>query len=72
MYQLLPDTLMGAATCIKRIADNAFIPFDNSNTDYIEYLHWLSLGNTPLEAEVSIAVQPTEQLSLTTKGDNIV
>jgi hypothetical protein len=48
MYQLLPDTLMGAATCIKRIADNAFIPFDPQNSDYTEYLKWLDEGNKPL------------------------
>ena len=51
MYQLLPDTPMGVATCIKRIADNAFIPFDPANTDYAEYLKWLDAGNTPLLAE---------------------
>jgi hypothetical protein len=42
---------MGAAACIKRIADNAFIPFDPANTDYAEYLKWLDEGNTPLLAE---------------------
>ncbi len=51
MYQLLPSAPMGAATCIKRIADNAFIPFDPSNTDYQQYLAWLAEGNTPLPAE---------------------
>lgn len=51
MYQLIPDTPMGAATCIKRIADNAFIPFDPQNTDYAEYLKWLEAGNTPLPAD---------------------
>ena len=51
MYQLLPDTPMGAATCIKRIADNAFIPFDPQNTDYAEYLKWLAEGNEPLPAD---------------------
>jgi len=44
---------MGAATCIKRIADNAFIPFDPANTDYAEYLKWLAEGNTPLAADES-------------------
>ena len=51
MYQLLPDTTMGAATCIKRIVDNAFIPFDPANTDYQEYLKWLAEGNVPLPAD---------------------
>jgi hypothetical protein len=48
MYQLIPDTPIGKATCIKRIADNAFIPFDPQNTDFAEYLKWLDEGNEPL------------------------
>jgi hypothetical protein len=36
---------------IKRLADNAFIPFDPANTDYQQYLKWLEEGNTPLPAE---------------------
>jgi hypothetical protein len=53
MYQKLPNnTMTGAeAQCIKRIADNAFIPFDPANTDYAEYLAWLEAGNTPLPAD---------------------
>jgi hypothetical protein len=34
------------------IKNNAwFIPIANDNTDYQEYLEWLSEGNTPEEAE---------------------
>ena len=36
---------------VKRQSDNAFIPFDPSNTDYQAYLKWLSEGNEPLPAE---------------------
>lgn len=36
---------------ILRIADTAFIPFDEANTDYQAYLAWLEEGNTPLPAE---------------------
>jgi len=36
---------------IKRLSDNAFIPFDEANTDYQEFLKWLDEGNTPEPAE---------------------
>ena len=51
MYQQLPDNQLGPAQCIKRIADNAFIPFDPANTDYQAYLAWLAEGNAPTPAE---------------------
>jgi len=51
MYQLSPNTLMGPATCIKRLSDNAFIPMSEGNTDYQAYLKWLAEGNTPLPAD---------------------
>jgi len=31
--------------------DKACIPFDDANTDYIEYKAWLDAGNTPEEAD---------------------
>jgi hypothetical protein len=51
MYQLLPNNPMIAATCIKRIADNAFIPQDPANVDFQAYLRWLEEGNQPLPAD---------------------
>lgn len=33
--------------CILRLADNAYIPQDPANTDYVAYLKWLDEGNTP-------------------------
>jgi hypothetical protein len=53
MYQLLSNDIItgNAAQFIKRLSDNAFIPFDEANTDYIEYLKWLSEGNLPLPAD---------------------
>jgi len=54
MYQLVNDLVTGQpAQCIKRLADNAFIPFDPANTDYQEYLEWLAEGNEPLPADTS-------------------
>ena len=37
--------------CVQRLSDNAFIPFDDANTDYIEYKKWLEAGNTPIPAD---------------------
>jgi hypothetical protein len=53
MYQLQPDQFGQPAQCVKRIADNAFIPVDPANTDYAEYLKWLDEGNEPLAADES-------------------
>ena len=51
MYKLIKSTISGNIVNIKRLADNVFIPFDEDNSDYQEYLKWLEEGNTPLPAE---------------------
>jgi hypothetical protein len=53
MYQQLPNDILTnqPASCIKRLSDNAFIPFDPANTDYAEYLKWLAEGNEPDPAD---------------------
>ena len=51
MYQL-PTILEGwTLQSVIRLADNASIPFDPQNSDYIAYLAWVAEGNQPEPAE---------------------
>lgn len=45
MYKTISEKM------VKRILDNAFIPFDPSNADYQAYLKWLDEGGVPEPAD---------------------
>ena len=40
-YKILPEHIL-------RINDNAIIPINDGNRDYIEYLEWIKAGNIPM------------------------
>ena len=57
------------STSIIRIEDNAFIPNDSTNTDYAQYLIWLSEGNTPESADpIPETLELTPQQKLENAG----
>ena len=53
MYKLLvnPKNRSENLAIIRRLIDGAFIPMDEGNTDYQQYLKWVAEGNTPLPAD---------------------
>ncbi len=77
MYQQVIDPVTGAisVTLIRRVSDGAFIPADERNADYRDYLAWVAEGNelAPVEAlalpkpvgEMTPAEKFTERTGLT-------
>jgi hypothetical protein len=50
-YKIVHDVVSNRDTGIRRLEDNAFIPFDLQNSDYQKYLEWVSQGNQPEPAD---------------------
>lgn len=53
MYKLQPNNPFTnePSQIVKRLSDNAVIPFDPANTDYQAYIKWLAEGNEPLQPD---------------------
>ena len=54
-YKLLKEYFADGTSVVRpvviRKSDNAQIPYDDNNIDYIEYKEWLDAGNTPDPAD---------------------
>ena len=50
-YKLLKELSTDETIVVFRKSDSRYIPFDEENTDYQEYLEWVAKGNTPEEAD---------------------
>jgi len=48
MYKVSIDSRSNTQNGIVRLSDNAWIPLDEANTDYQEFLRWCEAGNEPL------------------------
>lgn len=60
MYKLI------SSASILRLADNALIPTDLANVDYVAFLNWQGAGNVPEPAEV-----PDPKLAIQAQIDTI-
>ena len=49
MYQLTTDFLVNVISSVKRLEDEAFIPFDPANTDYQNFKYQINHDETQLE-----------------------
>ena len=51
MYKLPKAWIDDKVYYVIRLLDNAHIPFDPANMDFVEYNKWLEEGNTPEQAD---------------------
>ena len=51
MYKLVKNAITNEIKVVQRLSDGTYIPFDEANTDYQQYLAWLAEGNEPEPAE---------------------
>ena len=49
-YKLIKDPIDKTVRSVLKDS-SYFVPFDEANTDYQEYLEWVAEGNTPEEAD---------------------
>ena len=69
MYQLIWNRKENKVTSVLNTDTGSQIPFDTANTDYANYLIWLSEGNEPEPADpIPEPVELTPQEKLASAG----
>jgi len=62
MYKQCFDSISNkVADCIKRLSDNAFIPFDPANTDYAEFKKEVTAGAELQDADGNVMTAEAAQ-----------
>jgi len=62
MYKQCFDSVSNkVADCIKRLSDNAFIPFDPANTDYAEFKKAVTAGAELQDADGNVMTEQAAQ-----------
>ena len=51
MYKVNLNLVTNKVNSVRRLSDNADIPFDPQNSDYQAYLKWIEEGNVPTPAD---------------------
>jgi hypothetical protein len=60
MYQLTTDFLVNVISSVKRLEDEAFIPFDPANTDYQNFKYQINHDETQLENADGVVMTPEQ------------
>jgi len=55
IYKFLPSVTGQPATCVNLLSDNAFVPFDQANDDFVQFLTDWKNGATVTNADGSPA-----------------
>jgi hypothetical protein len=48
VYKLFFDDLTGMAACIERLVDHAFVPINEGNSAFQEFMRWNMIQEVPL------------------------
>ena len=63
MYRLIKSIPSNLVNCVERLEDEAFIPFDPSNTDYINFKAQINDKSAELEDADGVLMTPDEAIA---------